>query len=105
MRISDWSSDVCSSDLALAAPLAADRRPDPGAPAATARRDPLTRQPLLFARFAAAADRLVERGEGEGFPQHAMVAEARDLASVTGKAGDEKHRQVGPALQIGRAHV
>src|SRR3546814_17613083 len=86
-------------DQTLAAPLAADRRPDPGAAPGAECRDPLTRQPLPLARFAAAANRLVERGKGEGLPQHVMVAEARDLARIAGKAGDEQHRE------IGRAHV
>src|SRR3546814_14497587 len=88
-------------DQTLPAPLAADRRPDPGAAPGAEWRDPLTRQPLPLARFAAAANRLVERGKGEGLPQHVMVAEARDLARIAGKAGDEQHREVGP--EIGRA--
>src|SRR3546814_10073595 len=29
MRISDWSSDVCSSDLLIALPLLTDRRDEP----------------------------------------------------------------------------
>src|SRR3546814_14679198 len=93
VRISDWSSDVGSSDL-LAAPLAARRRTDPRSAPGEERRDPLTRQPRAFAGAAAALDRLVERGEGEGFAQHVMVAEARKLACVACIAGDEQHRQI-----------
>src|SRR3546814_2151780 len=51
MRISDWSSDVCSSDLA---PGGTDRHPD----AASARRDALRAiWQCAFGRFCAAAPR------------------------------------------------
>src|SRR3546814_1551303 len=103
MRISDWSSDVCSSDLALAGPLT-DAREDRGA--------------------AMALSDIVDQFLDQHGLAHARAAEQADLAAlgVRGEkvddldAGDEdagvgrlvaEFRRLGMDRggEIGRAHV
>src|SRR3546814_7293673 len=77
MRISDWSSDVCSSDLACAA------RP--------------RRMPSLFGRFSArrAPARWISRN---------ISAKAAPFVSP-GPRGVKRAARAGEPAEIGRAHV
>src|SRR3546814_14855328 len=65
MRISDWSSDVCSSDLVLGAPRHADRRAKAGAERQVGQRldDMMERRQILPAR-----SRPVQRRRGRRQP-------------------------------------
>src|SRR3546814_8244506 len=87
MRISDWSSDVCSSDLARSAGCArrAPRSgPAPGAPIIS----PSSRNPLR-------EDRLQRKAQAA--PREARAHERADAA----RGGDAVARRD----EIGRAHV
>src|SRR3546814_14834932 len=94
MRISDWSSDVCSSDL----PTLADAPNDPNAPV------PMTEVPALDGSQAprtAGASGRPQKSEGQ------VIAEAQRRAGIMAYGG-ENGGGVGGAVaaatgQIGRA--
>src|SRR3546814_6878853 len=71
MRISDWSSDVCSSDLMLADLCDIDLRISQGAPA----------QAVLAAADAIGLDRLADMMADES-PQYRPVAVAASLCRI-----------------------
>src|SRR3546814_2014194 len=92
VRISDWSSDVCSSDLG-AGVRTADRTPAPPAPPC---RTANARPPPPVARDMGGAFEIIEhpaRAPGPG-TQHAPIVE-RPRLPLVGEPDDE----------IGRAHV
>src|SRR3546814_7170068 len=106
MRISDWSSDVCSSDL-VAAPLAADAGNAVGvadpAQAALAAGAVVTR---VAAAAAALAAVLRHRADGPVLEHERyradLPAHARERPVARGRAADNGAGHVGEA--IGRAH-
>src|SRR3546814_15065551 len=80
MRISDWSSDVCSSDLHLRRPVANSQ---PAAPADVIRdRSVVAKGQLLVARRR--ADGLRSEGLVTGWP--ASISEARRVAPKSAHA-------------------
>src|SRR3546814_2442053 len=109
MRISYWSSDVCSSDLALARQIFVEPRRLPPATIAHARREPAV---------GAEALRLIEeeqhrgvmdrRGQQVGKFAHDMRAD-RLILVISGETDDAllvgRNREMIGSEKIGRAHV
>src|SRR3546814_7058146 len=91
MRISDWSSDVCSSDLCQIAPIVA--RASVGGKA--------QREPNLGGT-ADAATGVVVHGLRDGSVEAAREVGARDLSAGPG-VGQEKGRVSGPVFGVHRA--
>src|SRR3546814_20796657 len=74
MRISDWSSDVCSSDLVDGLGAAADPAFEVGAIVAGQRRCHVRRRGRIVAQV---EDLLAERGIGDAQPARRIAADRR----------------------------
>src|SRR3546814_8658696 len=125
MRISDWSSDVCSSDLAVLPRVLGDpgplRRPgkvvDRGARALVARHDIYGQTRLVLAEAGPRADEIgaLDPAVGDvagvrGLPRRVRAIRALqgDLSDACIRTGAHEGRQCPTRIlpqKIGRAHV
>src|SRR3546814_590549 len=90
MRISDWSSDVCSSDLAVTSGLRRNSRPSAPTSSGSARGKPL--RPAICVACAA-LDPVAEQLE-------IAVGDARDLARPVGGGREFEHAVIGIGEEI-----
>src|SRR3546814_7122189 len=106
MRISDWSSDVCSSDLRLAQGIRSlGRRPDDRRDGQGLRQNPMalmTFKPTSPGRRAMV--RVVTPDLHKGRP-HAALVESKSFRFREGRRNDWRKAYVRLAEEIGRAHV
>src|SRR3546814_1063629 len=100
MRISDWSSDVCSSDLAVLIERRREERDgDPLEPVVEALQAGASL--ILFPEGTRTAERLPQRFRGGLF----RLAEAFPDLQLVSAYLDTLHRSMPKGAQIGRAHV
>src|SRR3546814_3038708 len=111
MRISDWSSDVCSSDLMTATAMVHQDRKSASAPDARWSGNPhvvgcVGDRDVRSFGFAAMEDAVVAAGKrmGEDFKVVEVLDSADQIMSDNGHDMDTPVRD-GGRLEIGRAHV
>src|SRR3546814_16460651 len=99
MRISDWSSDVCSSDLFVVAPVA--HIGDAGLGEQARRREALRagdREPAARARAGDPFERVERRRDQRAFPLHRQGTGDRDVH--VGRMGDRKGVAEGRSVYV-----